>query len=352
MSAGALRHWLVRLAPYIGLLAACGNFDPVPVCNIQEDGCPASSPQYSQYFEHAVACECRQGVNLENVTIASGSFAASAAARSCLDTIPDGEQVPAAEAFDAQRGVHGTYASASPPKTADSDPFTDHLVLTCTYDIETALPVDAPATCTGTTTWTLAAALRPGGGAIVPGPLQLAAQRIAIGSEPETSFGATVTFSCGEWSEPPDQTIAVPVDRGFRRVGSLTGQSVDCAIAVTLDSSARAAGRTVHQLLVTARSARRAACVSDADCGGGDRCSSSSLQCTSGLNGASCLSPYDADTGLGDCSEEAPFCSPLGCSNGQTGRPCGYVGESGSDLFCAEGFACTGVGSFPSCQPL
>jgi hypothetical protein len=348
MSGGAPRRWLVRLAPWFGLLAACSSLELPADCDAAETGCPANTPQYEQNIEHAVAYDFRPGQDVENVTVASGVASASAAARAGLDTLPDEDQVPAAVAIDAERGVVVRYASASPPKTADSDPFTDHFLVTCTYDVQEALPAEAPATCTGTATWTLAAALRPGGAGVVAGGLQLAAQRIAAGGD---AFDAAVTFSCGEWSDPPNVPVPVRVDAGFRRVGALPAQSVDCRVAVTIDSAALAAGRTVHQLLVTARSARRRACSSDAGCAGGDRCSSSNLQCTSGLNGAACLSPYDPETGNGDCSAEAPFCTPLGCSTGLAGRPCGLDASSASDVYCAEGLVCVVGGGFPSCQP-
>lgn len=353
MSGGARRRWLVRLAPWIGLLAACGNFDVAPIdCNINDpDSCrPASTPQYSQNVEHSVAYDFRPGQDVENVTVASGIASVSAAARAGLDTIPDEDQVPAAEAVDAARGVVVSYASASPPKAADADPFTDHFLVTCTYDIQATLPAEAPATCAGTATWTLAASVRPGAGAIVAGSLQLAAQRIAAGGEPAGAFGAAVTFSCGPWSEPPNTPVAVPVDAGFRWVGALPGESVDCRVAVTIDSAALAAGRTVHQLLVTARSARRRACASDAGCAAGDRCSSADLQCSGGGNGASCRSPHDPATGNGDCSAEAPFCTPTGCSTGLAGRPCGSDASNASDAFCAEGLVCVLGGGFPTCQ--
>ena len=353
MSAGVRRRWLIWIAPWIGLIVACENIEPRRGCNINEDAdlCATSIPQYTQNTEHAAESECRPAENSENVTVASGAESDSAQDRSCLDTTPDEDQVPAAAILDALRGARVEYASASPPKGPDADPFSDHMLFTCTYDIANLLPAEAPATCTGTTTWTLAAALRPNGSGSVPGQIQIAAQRIATEGEPEGSFDATVLLSCGEWSDPPNEAVPVPLDSGFRRVASLPSASVDCTVAVTLDSSAIAAGSTIHQLLVTARTARRQDCSSDDGCGGGDRCSSFSLECTSGLNGASCLSPYDPLTGNGDCSEEAPFCTPLGCSTGLAGRPCGIDATNASDLYCAEGFICDVGGGFPSCQP-
>lgn len=299
--------------------------------------------QYEQYSSHELEFECANAPTpAEAVTLTIGAAFADSTARSCLDTAPDGDQVPAAEL--ASGGVVVRFGSASEPGLATRVA----LLVTCSYDIETA--PDPPATCAGTVRWNLVADLLEGD--VVNGPISIVAQRYASGPEPLDSLGGAVRVACGAYTDPANTEVTVPLDGVSKRAVRLPGADVTCTLSVDIDSEASAIGSSVHQILVTVTAAAATACTSDADCAGGDRCSSANLSCTSGLSSAPCNSRYDPITQMGDCSEETPICGPLfgRCQDGNTGDPCASPGgglPEGNDVFCGDGFVCVQG----TCQP-
>jgi hypothetical protein len=301
--------------------------------------------QYEQYSTHELALECANSPDpAEAVTLTIGATSADSIARSCLDTVPDGDQVPAAELNAG--GVSARFGSASEPGLASRVA----LLVTCSYDIE--VEPNPPATCAGTVRWNLAAELLEAD--IVDGPVSIVAERRASGAEPVTSLGGAVRVACGAYTDPPNTVVTVPLNGVPIHPVRLPGANVTCTLTVDIESEASAIGSSVHQILVTATAAAATACRSDADCTPNDRCSSANGTCTSGLSSNPCLSGYDPVTGFGDCSESAPICGPLGsCQDGNTGDPCAAAGFGlpvGNDVFCADGFVCM-QGAYATCQP-
>lgn len=302
--------------------------------------CEQATREYVQYHEHELTLSCPAGVEppAENVTLAVGNVSTTSAARSCLDTAPDADQVPAAELTSG--GATLRFGSASEPGTATGLT----LLVTCSYDL--AAPLLEPATCIGKARWDLAADLVDPD--VVDAPLTVVAERRTSGPAPAT-FGASVRVSCTD----PSQAVVVATDGLPNEELRLDDGDVSCQVEVEIDSAASAAGQSVHQVTVLLRASASSACRSDASCAEGDRCSSSSGTCSFGGNGTRCFSPYDAATDSGDCGPAAPFCSPIGvCHDGRDGRLCGWSGGQ-SDVYCdvAAGYECVGEGMSATCQP-
>lgn len=301
--------------------------------------------QYEQYSSHELAFECANApAPAEAVTLTIGTASVDSTARSCLDTAPDGDQVPAAEL--ASGGVAVRFGSASEPGLGARVA----LLVTCSYDIETA--PSPPATCAGTVRWNLAADLLEGD--VVNGPISIVAQRYASGAEPLDSLGGAVRVACGAYTDPANTVVTVPLDGVPQRPVRLPGTDVTCTLSVDIDSEASAIGSSVHQILVTATAAAATACASDLDCTPSDRCSSAHSTCTSGLSSNPCNSGYDPITQMGDCSAEAPICNLFGrCQDGNAGDSCANAGggvPDGNDVSCGDGFVCV-PGASATCQP-
>lgn len=296
--------------------------------------------QYEQYHLHELTLSCPTGGNppAENVVLAVGAVSATSAARSCLDTTPDADQVPAAEL--TSDGATLRFGSASEPGAAE----TITLLATCSYEIDVE-PAE-PATCAGTVTWNLLAELRIPG--LVDAPLTIVAEKRTSGPEPD-SFDATVRVACSA----PDQEVVVATDGIPDDTLRLEATDGACDVEIAIDGAASAVGESVHQVMVRLIASAKLACRSDGDCVGGERCSSASLRCTSGSTGSACFSPYDASTSAGDCGPAAPFCSPLGqCHDGRDGDRCGSTaGQSDAHCDAVAGYACVGDGLSATCQP-